>query len=102
MATNPLGIASEVTKTLAATAERYLPEPAVTGIGAFGDVLDMVDQFTGDSVGGVSTSALGDFADLIQMQIEVQKEMQTTTMVSNVEKSKHESKMAPIRNIRTN
>lgn len=95
-------MANEVTRTLnavanvSARAARYLPEPAATGVGLFRDVMKAV----GDEVGGVEASPTGDFADLIGLQLEAQAEMQTTTMVSNIEKSKHESKMSAIRNIR--
>ena len=81
---------------------RYLPEPAATGVGLFKDVMDVVGSVAGSVVGGVPGSATGDFAELINLQIAAQEEMQTTTMVSNIEKSKHESKMSAIRNVRTN
>lgn len=79
---------------------RYLPEPSSSGVGMFRDVLDGARSIATTAVGGVSSAASGDFAALIDKQIESQKEMQTTTMVSNIEKSKHESKMSAIRNIR--
>lgn len=98
-----MGIGSNALRGVAevsSAAARYLPEPAAKGVGLFRDVMGLVSDVEKGDVGGVPTEALGDFAELIQMQIEVQKEMQTTTMVSNIEKSRHETKMAPIRNIR--
>lgn len=83
-------------------AARYLPEPASRGVGMFLDVMDAVKSVGKAAIGGVDTFAGGDFASLINLQIETQKEMQTTSMVSNIEKSKHESKMAAIRNVRVN
>jgi len=86
---------------------KYLPEPATTGVGTFRDAMDLVGQVGGS----LARTALGasvpgfpsaDFAELIAVQLEVQRELQTTTMVANVEKTRHESKMAPIRNIRAN
>lgn len=79
---------------------RYLPEPAATGVGMFRDVMRAVRTLSDEAIGGVDPAPVGDFAELIQLQLEAQAEMQTTTMVSNVEKSKHESKMSAIRNIR--
>ncbi|MCC6220888.1 MAG: hypothetical protein IT291_06585 [Deltaproteobacteria bacterium] len=84
----------------AASVARYLPQPASAGVGLFKDVMTSAKQFASDFIGGVENVPTGDFAELIELQIEAQMEMQTTTMVSNIERSKHESKMAAIRNIR--
>ncbi|HMO02337.1 MAG TPA: hypothetical protein PKD37_06215 [Oligoflexia bacterium] len=40
------------------------------------------------------------FAGLIEAQIEAQEQLQLVSFVSNIEKSKHETQMAAIRNIR--
>lgn len=40
------------------------------------------------------------FASLLNKQLEVQMQMQLVSMESNIEKSRHEIQMAPIRNIR--
>jgi hypothetical protein len=59
--------------------------------------------------GSVATSLIGagadvlagaDYAALIGAQLQAQREMQVISMVSNVEKSKHETQMAAIRNVR--
>ncbi len=87
--------------SIVGTARRYLPEPASRGVGLFQDILGGVSKaFGGGDVGGVPLQATGDFASLIQMQIDAQKEMQSVTLVSNLEKSNHESKMSAIRNVR--
>ena len=85
----------------------YLPEPAVAATGAFQDFMDIArDVVSGvferlpAVIGEVPTGATGSFAELINAQLQAQIEMQTTTLVSNIERSKHESKMAAIRNIR--
>lgn len=78
----------------------YSPEPAVTGVGIFNDALNIISDVGQTVVGGISTSGLGEFQDLINTQIQVQKEFQAVSLVSNIEKSVHESKMAAIRNIR--
>lgn len=83
----------------AASSSYYLPEPSSTGVGVFSDVVGAVQSIAGE-VGGVSLNATGSFAELIQAQLQAQMEMQTTSMVSNIERSKHETKMTPVRNIR--
>ncbi len=80
----------------------YLPEPATQGVSMFSDVMDIVKSLTGNGVGGVPTEIGGDFMELLELQIQTQLELQTVSMVSNVEKSEHESKMAAIRNVRVN
>lgn len=42
-----------------------------------------------------------EYEELLQTQMEFQKQMQLVSLTSNVEKSKHESRMAAIRNVRT-
>jgi len=97
--------------TLSATAQNYLPEPSSGGMGVFRDILGIVSS-VGNSILGVTTGRLPNSAniasgvvsdtnnELILTQIEMQREMQVTSMISNVEKSKHEARMTPIRNIR--
>jgi hypothetical protein len=92
-------VPSTASSAAADSAASYLPEPSSTGMGLFQDAMDIARTAAGE-IGGVSLDATGGFADLIQAQIQAQMEMQTTTLVSNLERSKHESKMAAIRNIR--
>ena len=99
-----------INKTGQANLSRYLPEPATRGTSKYGDTFRIAttaataiagvagNALTGGALGGLS--GVGDFQDLISKQVEVQKEMQKTSMTSNIEKSKHETKMAPIRNLR--
>lgn len=58
---------------------------------AAGTLLD-----TGTDMLGINS----EYASLLQMQIDAQKDLQVVSMLSNVEKSKHETQMAAIRNIR--
>ena len=95
---------SALTPTLK-TAESYLPEPSTSGVGVFKDiwqtVLGIGSSVLGTAISGsVGQSINGSSSDLIATQVEMQKEMQVTSMVSNIEKSKHESKMSAIRNIK--
>ena len=97
---NPLqGLGAFAMSSIGRQAAKYLPEPATNGIGMFRDIIQGVTGFGAD-VGGVPDVASGDFADLIHLQIDTQRELQSTTMISNIERSKHESKMSAIRNIR--
>lgn len=92
--------ASQVADT-SRDAASYLPEPAVTGVGAFRDVVDAVTNVAGSvGTGLLAGAGVGGFESLIMLQLQAQEQMQTTSMVSNIEKSKHETSMSPIRNIR--
>lgn len=75
---------------------RFSPEPrsrsgfqnAMRGIGdAFG---------TMTSIGGIDPL----YVQLINEQIRVQQQMQLVSFQSNIEKSKHETQMAAVRNLR--
>jgi hypothetical protein len=81
---------------------RQPPEPR-SSTGAWGAVATAAMSGVGSAVGS-TISALGggagDFGALLTMQIEVQRQMAVVSMLSNVEKSKHETEMAPIRNLR--
>jgi hypothetical protein len=77
----------------------YVPEPSTTGIGLFRDVF----QAAGSAAASLLPGGFGrvdGFQHLISAQIQVQLEMQQVSMVSNIEKSRHESRMAAVRNIR--
>lgn len=90
--TTPIG-------NVADTAATYLPEPSTSGMGVFRDVLDKATSVAGE-IGGVSLDVAGGLGELLQTQMQFQMEMAAINLVSNIEKSKHESKMSVIRNIR--
>lgn len=77
---------------------RFIPEPKNKAGSGFGGVLK--------SLSGLASGALGaagiptEYNDLISKQIEIQNQMQMVSLQSNLEKSKHETEMAAIRNIR--
>lgn len=79
---------------------RMPPEPRSRLKLDFGSILSSV----GSMVGSAASSTLGgirpELMDLINKQVEMQEEMQMVSLTSNVEKSRHESQMAAIRNIR--
>ena len=71
---------------------RFVPEPVARGV-----------DFAASLAGARESLMLDvspEYRDLINKQLEAQAELQQTTMVSNIERSKHESRMSAIRNIR--
>ena len=84
---------------------RYMPEPRSRGTNVFRAVLSGANAvLSGISGGsGFSSGALdqnASYQDIINKQIEMQQQMQLVSMESNIEKSRHETAMAPIRNVR--
>lgn len=83
-----------------ATLNRFIPEPKSKLGSTFGDVLNRAASL----IGGSASSFVGidpGYQDLLIKQIEVQQQMQLVSMTSNIEKSKHETRMAAVRNVRT-
>ena len=79
---------------------RFLPEP-VSGIGrVFQSLLNtgvkMGSALTGASLVGIEP----EYAALIQEQLHAQEQMQKVSLISNIEKSKHETEMSVVRNVR--
>lgn len=75
----------------ARTATRFMPEPLTAGV----DFLQSLAR------AGLGVGGLGDNPQsIIDQQIELQQEMLQITLVSNLERTKHETRMAPVRNIR--
>ncbi len=85
---------------VASTAARYLPEPATTGVGLFRDMMNAAYKLGGGDKSAFEIGVSSEFSNLINLQLDAQRDMQQTTMVSNIERSKHESKMAALRNVR--
>lgn len=77
----------------------YLPTASSTGMGIFKDIAKVVTRVGGE-IGGVSLEVPSSFAELLSAQMQAQEEMQTVSMVSNIERSKHETNMVAIRNIK--
>lgn len=77
---------------------RIMPEPKSNY--SFSNILTNIK----DSILGTGSSVVGidsQYADLISKQMEMQEQMMLVSMVSNIEKTTHETKMAAVRNIRT-
>ncbi len=88
---------------LAGNVLRFIPEPKSSTAVSFKSVMDGLQKVvtTAADVGdGVAGRLDPSYQDLLEKQIEVQKQMLVLSMLSNVEKSKHETQMAPVRNIR--
>lgn len=96
---------SEVSST---DLERFQPEPLSDSSINFQDVLSTVGNVAGSvlrSATGVSfsTSVAGvdsDYAAILNKQIALQEQMMMVSMQSNLIKTEHETKMAPVRNLR--
>ena len=80
---------------------RFLPEPKSRLASTFKSVIGTVSSALSESTGAGFGALPNEYVDLINKQIEVQQQMQLVTMYSNIERSKHETEMAAIRNIRT-
>lgn len=96
---NSLGAISGGAQLTVGNLARFIPEPKSNLGAAFGTALSTVGALmskSGSSLAGIEPA----YADLINTQIEVQQQMQLVSMYSNIEKSKHETEMAAIRNIR--
>lgn len=77
---------------------RFIPEPQSALVAPFKAVLGTVaSSFSG---GSVFPGVQSEYADLLNKQIEMQQQMQLVSMFSNIEKSRHETQMAAVRNIR--
>lgn len=84
-------IVSGIQNAIQATSS-FLPQPLSSGV-----------NFASQLIGGQSSQTVDispSYQALIDKQIQVQLEQQQITMVSNVEKSRHESRMAAVRNVR--
>lgn len=96
---------SEVSNT---DLERFQPEPLSDSSINFQDVLSTVGNVAGSvlrSATGVSfsTGVAGvdsDYAAILNKQIALQEQMMMVSMQSNLIKTEHETKMAPVRNLR--
>ncbi|MCB0328774.1 MAG: hypothetical protein KDD70_03900 [Bdellovibrionales bacterium] len=81
---------------------RIPPEPKSRLNFDFSSILSSVGGMVGAAAtSGISGAIEPRYLALINKQIEMQEQMQLVSLTSNVEKSRHESKMAAIRNVRT-
>ena len=92
------GISSAKTSSFdpASSLARFQPEPRNRLGLDFGSVLSSVVGAASSTLTGVDPG----YVALLNKQIETQQQMQLVSMESNIEKSKHETQMAAIRNVR--
>ncbi len=79
---------------------RFIPEPKSSLGSTFRGALNGMSSLVKTGVDGLTTALPTELTELINKQIEVQLQMQMVSLISNLEKSKHEMEMAAIRNIR--
>lgn len=77
---------------------RFVPEPKSRVASTFGKVMQAVGDVAGTARSVVSIDPT--YQGLIEKQIQLQEQLQLVTMESNIEKTKHESKMSAVRNFR--
>jgi hypothetical protein len=80
--------------------DRFGPEPASSTGEVFRSVVGTLSLVAGRFLGSNGAGISENPWDLIQQQLEIQKEMMVVSMYSNIKKSEHETQMAPVRNIR--
>lgn len=86
--------------------DSFLPQPKSSLGSAFGGFMrGALGSAAGALTGGGSNILLGldsQYEQLLTLQMEMNALSQRTNLQSNVEKARHDTKMAPIRNIRVN
>ena len=95
-------ISNQIPYTYSISLDRIPPKPP-TSVGfsaAMGWVKNMLGSFADTTTGLTGSGLNGDYSSLLAAQMQMQKEMMVVSMISNVEKSRHETQMAPVRNIR--
>jgi hypothetical protein len=83
---------------------RLTPEPQNSLGSKVADSLNnIVSTLSSNFIPNMSTLPAGlnpEYTSLLNRQMEVQMQMQSVSMESNIERSKHEAQMTPIRNLR--
>ena len=78
---------------------RFMPEPRSRVANVFRAVLNGASTVLSGAASAAPQIDPG-YQELINKQIEIQQQMQYVSMESNIEKSRHETQMAAIRNVR--
>jgi len=83
------------------TLMRSAPEPR-NSLGSWVTTAGSAVASTTSALTGIGASVMdgASITNLLNQQIQIQQIMQTTSMLSNVARSQHETEMAPIRNMR--
>lgn len=79
---------------------RFVPEPKTDLGRAFQGALRVAGNVaTGPLLGSIGIDS--EYASLLQTQMHFQEQMQLVSLHSNIEKSKHETRMSAVRNVRS-
>lgn len=78
---------------------RYIPQPKSRNSGVFQKLLGAAGDLVSKGAGAVS-GIDPQYSELINRQMELQQQMMLVSMVSNTEKTQHDTRMAPVRNLR--
>jgi hypothetical protein len=79
--------------------------PNRPGTGGLGQAFKQIASSVAGIVGGAGANLMGispEYRDLMTLQMEMNEQSQRVNLMSNLEKTKHDMKMAAIRNIRMN
>jgi hypothetical protein len=79
---------------------RSVPEPQSSWSSIGKSLLNVGGQVAGALIPGAQVFDQSELTNLLQTQIYIQTQMQVWSMQSNIAKSRHETEMAPIRNMR--
>lgn len=77
---------------------RFIAQPRNRLGTTFGKVMEVASAAV-KSAGAIS-GVDGDYAAILQQQMEMQRQMMTVSMISNVERTRHETNMVGVRNMR--
>lgn len=77
---------------------RFIARPRNRLGNAFGKVMQVASAAV--SSAGAISGVDGDYAAILQQQMEMQRQMMTVSMISNVERTRHETNMVGVRNMR--
>ena len=80
--------------------QRFIPEPKSRLGVSFDAVLNKVGSALG-SAGSALSGVPTEYTELLEKQLEMQHQLQVVSMHSNIEKSRHEARMAAVRNVRS-
>ncbi|MCB0320099.1 MAG: hypothetical protein KDD60_04180 [Bdellovibrionales bacterium] len=79
---------------------RIPPEPRSRIGFDFSSILQGISGLASAAIGTQTGGIQPQYLALINKQIEMQEQMQLVSLTSNIEKSRHESRMAAVRNVR--
>ena len=90
-----------LTSVISGALGRFIPEPRSSLVAGGGSSFkDLLGRVVGGS--GVGGTLFAEYQQLLVTQMEVQQQMQLMNFLTNIEKSRHETRMAAIRNVRSN